>query len=235
MLRKTISSFLQLTYYYIVQYPHPNDRKKSALSLSPDLKLIQISTFKSWDISVLFCCSERIIKQTKNKSKMDSNRKRSIHLNVSALMSATNTCCANHIAKQSLQSQPHTAHASHHSKSSVGNPPISWVPLSRVSTNCRQPIVFRFCYCGMSFRPLVVFELRWVIVCVMCMNGYLPLRALWCFSHTVFNEPNVKWWTKLVVPKDRERLWCWVKRSSCCIVWLKEKIWHLYGPPLQGQ
>ena len=60
---------------------------------------------------------------------------------------------------------------------------------------------------GFNFdQSHVFFELWWVIVCVPCMNDYLPLRALWCFSRTVLMIPNVKRWIKLFVPKGRERL-----------------------------
>ena len=72
------------------------------------------------------------------------------------------------------------------------NPPILRVPISRVSTNHRQPIVFRCCYRRIWFRPITVFELRWVMDCFPCMNDYLPLRALCCSPCTAFNEPKCK-------------------------------------------
>ena len=64
-----------------------------------------------------------------------------------------------------------TLHLVHSSKHTVN------LQISRISTNRRQPVVFR----RISFQPIVVFEPRWVIVCVH-MYDYLQLRAISCFS-----------------------------------------------------
>jgi len=79
-----------------------------------------------------------------------------------------------------------------------------------------------FRYGWISFQPMAVCELRWIIVFIPCMNDYFPLRALWSFSCTYLISPNVKRWTKLVVTKSRERLWHWVKILSCYIGWRRK-------------
>ena len=56
----------------------------------------------------------------------------------------------------------------------------------------QQPIVFWFRYLRISFRPIAVFQLSWVIVCVLAWMITSHLRALWCFSCTVFNGPKRK-------------------------------------------
>ena len=74
--------------------------------------------------------------------------------------------------------------------SNTRNPAISRFLLSRVSTNRRQPIVFWFRYLRISFWPIAVFQLSWV--CVLAWTITSHLRALWCFSCTVFNGPKRK-------------------------------------------
>ena len=91
-------------------------------------------------------------------------------------------------------------------------------------TNHWQPIVFWFRY-GVSFQPISFWA---VSDCVPCMNDYLPLRALRCFSCTVFNEPKCKA-MDISCTKSQRKIVMLGKKDSCCISWFEEKMQHCTG------